>query len=63
MEKELHTMDVGVAVQVINPTGVERTCSPDDAVNFIALAKKQFGKVRTVLAGNPGDECFFQECL
>lgn len=56
MQIESRVADVGVLVDVVNALGVERRCTPLDAMNLIALSKKEFGQTRVGLAG---DECLF----
>jgi len=51
-----------VFVQMFDSIGVERAAPADDAVNLIPLFEQQFRKVRTILAGDAGDQCFFA-CL
>ena len=47
-----------ILIDVIDASRIERTRPADDAVNFIALREKKFGQVRSVLAGDAGDERF-----
>ena len=54
--------DVGlvqVAVEVIDPSGVEGRGAPLDAVDDVALAQQQFGEIGAVLSGHAGDQCDF----
>jgi hypothetical protein len=48
---------VGVDVQVVDPTGVERGCAPDDPVHLVTLEEQQFGQIRAVLARDASDQC------
>src|SRR5260370_42066226 len=41
--------------QLLNPPVVRRARAPDDADDLIAFRQQQFGKVRSVLPGDPGD--------
>ncbi len=50
---------VGIAVDMVDPVGIERTAAANNAVDFVALGEQQFGQVRTVLSGDAGDQCFF----
>ena len=45
-----------VAVEVVDPAGVEGARPADDAVDLVALAEQQLGEVRPVLPGDPGDQ-------
>ncbi len=47
---------VRVLVDVIEPTGVERRGTPDDAMDLVALAKQQLGQVGAVLPGDARDK-------
>jgi hypothetical protein len=51
--------DVGVLVDPIEPLGVERAGTADHAVDLVALFEQQLRQVRTVLAGDAGDEGAF----
>jgi hypothetical protein len=44
---------------MINPFGVECGSPADETVDGIALVQQEFRKIRAVLAGNAGDQCFF----
>jgi hypothetical protein len=48
---------VQVAVEVVDPSGVEGRGAPLGAMDFIALAQQQFGEIRAVLSGHAGDQC------
>lgn len=48
---------MGVLVEVLDPLGVERAGSPDQAVDYITLRKEQFRQIGTVLASDAGDQC------
>jgi hypothetical protein len=57
MELEADIGLVQVAVEVVDPSGVEGRGAPLDAVDFIALAQQQFGEIGAVLSGHAGDQC------
>lgn len=40
VQEKPHTVDVRIAVEVINPARVESRRAPDDAMDFVALGKK-----------------------
>jgi hypothetical protein len=42
---------------LIQPWSLEVTTATNDSVDFIAFGKEQFGQVRTILAGDSGDDC------
>jgi hypothetical protein len=48
---------------MIDPVGVEGACPTDNAMDFVPLRKKEFGKVRTVLSGDTGDKSLSHENL
>ena len=41
--------------------GIEGARPADDAVDFVTLLQQQIGEIRTVLAGDAGDERFFHD--
>ena len=63
MVKKYTLIHNSVIPEMVYPSGIKRTASADDAMNFVAFFKKQFCQVRTVLAGNAGDEGFFHGCM
>jgi hypothetical protein len=64
VEIEARARTVRVLINMVDPIGVECAGTPDDPVNFIALAEQQFSKVGTVLTGDTSDECALRhECL
>ena len=52
-----------VPEDVVDPVRVEGAGPADQSVDFIALGKEKFCQVRSVLAGDAGDECFFHGSL
>ena len=58
---ELHQSLVGVVrvdVDVVDPLGVEVGRSADQAVDFVAFLEEELRQVRSVLAGDSGDQCY-----
>src|SRR5690242_20024452 len=53
---------VRVAIEVIDPRGVERAGTADEAVNLVPSLQQELGQIRAVLAGDPGDQRAFQAC-
>ena len=51
---------VWILVDVIDALGIEARCPAFDAVDLVALFQEEFGEVGAVLAGDAGNECFFQ---
>jgi hypothetical protein len=49
--------DVWPLNKVVNPASVETGGTTDYPMDFVPLAKKQLGKVRSVLASNAKDQC------
>ena len=56
VEEEARLRLVRIAVEVVDPRGVERAGAADEAVDLVALGKQQLGEVRAVLAGDAGDQ-------
>ena len=52
-------MEAGMTFEMRYPLAVVHRAAADDAVYVIALFKKEFGKIRTVLTGHAGDQCNF----
>jgi hypothetical protein len=61
MEEELLARDVRIAVDVIDPVGVEGARSPDQSMDFTPFGKKQLGQIRTILSGNAGNQGAFHD--
>ena len=55
VKKEAVLRFVQIAVDVVNPAGIEATGTALQAVYFIALLQKEFRKVRAILARNAGN--------
>ena len=47
---------VRVAIEMLDPLGVERAGPANDAVNLMALAEQQLGEIAAVLPGDAGDQ-------
>ena len=60
MKEEPLTRNVGIAVDMINPLGVESAGSPDQAMDFVSLGEQKFSKIGSILAGDTGNQCAFQ---
>jgi hypothetical protein len=56
MEEEPFFVCVRVFVNMVEPPGIERAGATDEAVDFVSFGKEKLGEVRTVLAGDAGDE-------
>ena len=56
MGEQPHTLLVGVAVEVVDPVGVEARGAADDPVHLVSLLQKQLGEVGAVLPGDAGDQ-------
>jgi len=61
VQKKPHSVDVRIAVEVIDTTRIERACSANDTVDFVAFVEEQLREVRAVLTGDSSDKHFFQE--
>eukprot|EP01022_Parablepharisma_sp_SALTPOND_P036279 TRINITY_DN9838_c0_g1_i1.p1 TRINITY_DN9838_c0_g1~~TRINITY_DN9838_c0_g1_i1.p1 ORF type:complete len:1069 (-),score=237.17 TRINITY_DN9838_c0_g1_i1:780-3986(-) len=62
MQEKAHPGFVTVAIQVVDPIGVEQAGAALDPVDDIAFVEQQFCQVGTVLAGDAGDEGNFGLC-
>jgi hypothetical protein len=60
VKEGLLTRNVGIAVDMINPLGVESARSPDQPVDVVSLFNENLGKVTAILAGDAGNQCAFQ---
>jgi hypothetical protein len=47
---------MAISVQMINTGGVERRCSANETVHFIALFQEKFGKIGAILASDARDQ-------
>jgi hypothetical protein len=55
VHEEADSRLVGVVVEVLHTFGIEGRRTALDAVHDVALLQKEFGQIRTVLAGNPSN--------
>lgn len=63
MQDEALVFDVRVFVDVVYALSVERRRTALDAVHLVTLAEQKLGEVAAVVAGDAGDECFFDDWL
>ena len=56
VEEEPHVLLVRVAVEVVDPVGVEAGRAADEAVHLVAAIEQLLGEVGAVLPGDAGDE-------
>ena len=47
-----------IGINVIDTIGIERRSAPDDAVYLITFGQQKFGKIRSILPGDPRDKRF-----
>ena len=47
---------VGVAVEMVEATGVEARGAANDAVNLVTLGEQELGEVAAILSGDASDE-------
>src|ERR1039458_6100487 len=59
VEEEARSGLVDVLIDVVEPVGVQAGGTAFQAVDLVALGKKELSEVRTVLAGSAGDESAF----
>jgi hypothetical protein len=62
VEKESCVPLVRIEVEVIDAAGIESAEAPDQAVHLIAFGEQKLGEIGTVLASDPGKECYFHLC-
>jgi hypothetical protein len=41
---------------------IDGAASPHHADDYVTLFKQKFGQIRSILAGNSGYQCFWQNC-
>jgi len=56
VQKQAFFIDRRILIQAFQSRSGQCAGPSDKAVNFVAFLQKQFGEVRTVLAGDAGDE-------
>ena len=56
MQEEAFVVNVFVAPQMFDARAQEIARSPNNSMNGVPFSEKQFRKVRTILAGDAGDE-------
>ena len=56
MQKHLRLGEMGILVDMIDPFRIKRAGSANDPVDFVSLGKQKFCEVRSILAGDSGDE-------
>jgi hypothetical protein len=54
---------VRILVEMVDAGGIEQRRPALDPMNLVALLEQEFGQVGPVLAGDPGDQCFFHDIL
>lgn len=59
MEMQLDVWRMRIAIKMVNARGVERARPADNAVDLADFGEKELGKIRTILAGDSCNECFF----
>ena len=52
-----------IAVEMIDSGGVKGTGATDDTMDFIAFSQEEFSQIRSVLAGNAGNQCALHSLL
>jgi hypothetical protein len=55
VHEQLHAALVRIAVEMVDPVGVEARRAADDPVDLVALLEQLLGEVRPVLAADPRD--------
>jgi hypothetical protein len=52
-----------ILVKMFDTTRIETTRAPQHAMDGVTLLQEQFGKVRAVLASDPGDQRNFRHAI
>jgi len=59
VEKKACACIVGVSIDMVETGGIDGRCPPDDSMYFVAVMKKEFGEVRSVLPRDASYQSFF----
>jgi hypothetical protein len=55
VEIQMPVRVVGIFINVVKTISIECASTPDNAMNFVALAQQQFRQIGAILASNPCD--------
>jgi hypothetical protein len=61
VEIQMPVAVVGIFINVVKTIGIECASTPDNAMNFVALAQQQFRQIGTVLTGDTRNQCAFHK--
>jgi hypothetical protein len=56
MQEKARPDVMGIAVQMVNASGIESTGAPHDAMYFVSFCEEQLSEVGAVLTRNSGEE-------
>jgi hypothetical protein len=59
MEEKPDIRQMGILIEVIDSSAIKAARTPNEAMDFVTLRKKEFCQIRTVLACYSRDERFF----
>src|ERR1051326_1651112 len=59
VKEKTHTVDMRVGIEVVDSARIECARTENDPMDFVPLLQEEFRQVRTVLACNSRNECFF----
>ena len=57
VQKKFLTIDLRIAIEMIEPGSFQRTGTPNQTMNFIAFLQQELGQIRTVLPCDTSYEC------
>ncbi len=57
VQEEVGRGVVGIAVNVVDPVGIEAAAAADDAVDVVTFFEQKFGQVGAILAGDTSNDC------
>ena len=60
VQKEMDVLRMKIAVQVLDPSAVERRRAPPQAVNDVTLLQEKLGEIRAVLPSHTRDKRNFR---
>ncbi len=59
VQKKTHMLFVWILIKVINTIGIKYRRTTFDTMHFIILVQQKLSQIGAILAGHPGNQCFF----
>src|SRR5690606_1594692 len=64
VQNKILIINMRILVNMVYPLCIKQRCTTLNTMNLVTLFQQELCQVRTVLASNTGDKCFFQQlCL